>query len=309
MRILIGTMFSGENEFEECLAAIRRQEYSEWEHFTVENLPNQAAHDKLYRTFMERAGEFDLFMKVDADMVLEHPDVLARIAAWFGQHPRVDCLSIKVFDWFTQQHIDGMHTFSHRVTWPPRDDPVFTDNAPNMKIRVADDRLFLGAVSHAKNPTPLHAFRFGVHKAWKARAAFRSGGQDRRRYGWLYLKNIARLWRHQRRNKDDRLVWSCLGVELMLAEHWPLDAFDYNGDLVRGEFQVRSRGSTSERLALARSLKFSNRWKRAWWLRGVLSAAELAIWRGWQSMDLRVRWLGRRVKHRLQRVLPVSPRT
>ncbi len=39
LRVLIGTLHSGENEFDQCIAALRRQSYPHWEQFVLANLP------------------------------------------------------------------------------------------------------------------------------------------------------------------------------------------------------------------------------------------------------------------------------
>ena len=83
MRILVGTLYTIENEFDECVASINRQSHSDFEHFILENLPNKHAHDTLYRTFMERSGDFVLLIKVDADMVIEDEDLFAKIVDKF----------------------------------------------------------------------------------------------------------------------------------------------------------------------------------------------------------------------------------
>jgi len=104
-RILVGTLYAGENEFEECLASIKRQTYRGWSHFVIRDLPKQEAHKKLYQTFMNRADEFDLFIKVDSDMVIENENLFKGIAARFKGDPSLEQLSIAVKDFFTDQLI------------------------------------------------------------------------------------------------------------------------------------------------------------------------------------------------------------
>ena len=127
MRILVGTLYSIENEFEECLEGIRQQTYRDFEHFVIQGLPKREAHDALYGTFMTRANEFGLFMKVDADMVITNRDLFARIVDTFRQSPNTDVFTIEVYDFFTNRLIDGMHTFRSTVRWQKRENAIFTD--------------------------------------------------------------------------------------------------------------------------------------------------------------------------------------
>ena len=60
MRILVGTLYTIENELEECLAAIKSQTHPDFESFVLQDLPKETACATLYRNFMDRADQFDL---------------------------------------------------------------------------------------------------------------------------------------------------------------------------------------------------------------------------------------------------------
>ena len=49
MKIYVGTLYSGENEFEECVAAIQNQTYKNYDHFVIRDLPNKEAHVTLFK--------------------------------------------------------------------------------------------------------------------------------------------------------------------------------------------------------------------------------------------------------------------
>ena len=62
MRILIGILHTIENEFPQCIEAIKNQTYQNFDYFVVENIPNKEAHDTLYRRFMDSADNYELFI-------------------------------------------------------------------------------------------------------------------------------------------------------------------------------------------------------------------------------------------------------
>jgi hypothetical protein len=127
MKLLVGVLHTIENEFEECLAAIRRQTHTAVDVFVIEKLRNREAHERLYRTFMERAGEFDVFVKVDADMVLCRDDFFAGVARVFRESPDVDRLYVAVDDFFTQKLIMGLNCYRNTVRWPSSSEDLFVD--------------------------------------------------------------------------------------------------------------------------------------------------------------------------------------
>ena len=116
-RILVGTLYSGENEFEECVASIKKQSYQNFEPLVIRNLPNKEAHDTLYKTFMDRSHEFDLMIKIDADMVIENERLFEKIVRKFQRNDKLKDLEIAVFDFFSNQLIWGMHAYRNTVKW------------------------------------------------------------------------------------------------------------------------------------------------------------------------------------------------
>ena len=68
MKILIGILHCIENEYELCIQSLQEQSVKNWNHFVIRDLPNAEAHNALYSRFMEGSKEYDLFLKLDADM-------------------------------------------------------------------------------------------------------------------------------------------------------------------------------------------------------------------------------------------------
>ena len=217
-RILVLTLYSGENELERGRESLRAQTLTSWEQRTFSHLPNKEAHEALQAEVMARAGDFDLFLKLDADMVLRHPDALAQVAELFRRHPDTDHLRAVVHDWFCDAPIIGVHVWSSRVRFPASDERLFVDTPPVYPGR----RLTLETppapfVDHCPDPSPHQAFFFGVHRALKALQAERpirrfSYGLSRGQ--WQILRGT---WRHFRRSGDRRLALAVMGAELVLS--------------------------------------------------------------------------------------------
>ena len=168
MRILIGTLYTIENDFENCCRAIQEQTHQDFEHFVIRNKPNKKAHDELYQTFMKRSDEFDLFLKIDADMVLRHNSILKEIIGIFQSYSELDHAAFTVRDWYSQLQIIGLHAFSKRAQWTNLHDRLFVDPAPEIPGRYV---LFRSAPSpvadHSPNPSPEEAYLFGWHRGLK----------------------------------------------------------------------------------------------------------------------------------------------
>ena len=222
MRVLVGTLYCGENEFDECVESLKAQTHPSWEQFVVADLPNKLAHETLYETFMSRASEFDLFLKLDADMVLEDPTMLERIESYFERHPQLDGITICVHDFFSDTLIHGLHIYRSSVRWPRSEETLFVDAPPVSpeKFRIGIKEL-RPAASHCKNSSPFFAFHYGVHRGLKARNA---GGSS----AAYYLQTIEQVWENFQRKQDRRLGLAELGAEMGLEGRFDVGDLDLN---------------------------------------------------------------------------------
>lgn len=167
MKVLVLTLESGEGEAFESAESVKRQDY-ECSHVVFSGYSNKAAHDKLYQHIMDHYDSYDIFIKLDADMVFETTSVVQTIVKQFRSDSNLDWLSVQVFDYFTDTYIWGMHVFSNRCSWSISSDAVFVDPAPKFpgnRLRVAT--LPGAEISHCKSPTDLQAKLFGYHRALK----------------------------------------------------------------------------------------------------------------------------------------------
>lgn len=242
MRLLIGVMHTIENEFEECLRSMREQSHTDWDVFVVENLPNKLAHDTLFGTFMERAAGFDLFMKVDADMIIRNRDFFAETVDRFRRHPQIQQVNVKVFDYFSDRLIGGLATFRSSVRWKRHAQETFVDEGSSVPVDGAlwADEPHGASVFHCANPSPFQAFHFGLHKGVKVREGRREGGHRR----WQMIdhwENIELTWEHFQRSGDVRLGWASLGAELALRGTFEPDHVSYSNPHARQVFAQYER--------------------------------------------------------------------
>jgi hypothetical protein len=231
MRVLIGTMYAGENEFHKCVESIRAQSYSNWEHQVYSHLPNKAAHDTLYGDFMSRSADFDVFLKLDADMVFVDSESLGKIVALFRADPALDVVTSAVYDWYSDSLLIGMHAYSRRVTWESGEEDLFVDyhaSFPGKKVVLRRDPAPLAI--HSPDPSPIQAFRFGIHRALKA---FQPGRDSfdawQSLFQWVVLN---RVWSHFTRTWDRRLGLAILGADQVMDGTAGRSHYDAGSDAV-----------------------------------------------------------------------------
>lgn len=236
MRVLVGTLYTGENEFEQSKRSLQQQTHTDWEHVVYEHLPNKEAHDRLYRTFMERADDFDLFLKLDADMVFRSEKSLQTLVDFFKREPELDHALLAVHDWASDTLIMGLHTYSNRVVWEASEEDLFVDHSPFIPGKhLSTKRSPAPIVDHSPDPSPFQAFRFGAHRALKVLqrdrldlAVFRS------RMQWDLLGNV---WQRFCRTDIRRLGLIILGAEQVLKGEVSQAEYDDDSDDLRRRFE------------------------------------------------------------------------
>lgn len=172
-RVFVGTLHSGEAEFEECKRLIVAQEQVSITHHVISGLPEKEAHNALWDAWDAHKTTHDLFVKVDADTVLAHETVIAR--AWFeifAQNKRVTGLQLRLQDFYTGGLIAGLNFFTPRVTFA-RSQELFCDHVDgNHDIVLKGESLGHHAAMepagfHCLYPNDEQAFHFGLHRALK----------------------------------------------------------------------------------------------------------------------------------------------
>ncbi|NLE04747.1 MAG: glycosyltransferase family 2 protein [Crenarchaeota archaeon] len=210
-RILILTLYSGENELQECIASLKVQTFKNFKHEIISGLENREAHDTLYKRCMQSSKDYDYFLKLDADMVLSSPLALDYIVKCAINNPNADLLSFTVFDYYTQSPIWGINIFSNRAKWTSIEEDLFVDEKPvfpGSKIKVKDWPE--PHILHSPNPSYYQAFVFGIHRALKIvqhdRNTILIG------HSYIQLKTIKSLYIHFKKSKDLRLAYALSGA-------------------------------------------------------------------------------------------------
>ena len=118
---------------------------------------------------MENKDQYDLFVKVDADMVLARDTFFEEVVEYFNHNPETDDLQISVYDYFTNRLIYGLHIYSRRMKWHQDNENIFVDWPEfHQKYKRVNDNICLApAAFHYPNPSKFQAFHYGLHKAIK----------------------------------------------------------------------------------------------------------------------------------------------
>jgi len=150
------------------------QSFQDFEHQVIRGLPNQAAHNRLYRTIMDRASQFELFLKLDADMTLRSQTSLGDAVRAIEAYPDVRHFAFKVWDFFTDEQTLGVHLFRSGVSWGTIRDDLFVDpDPPNVK-QLLWDGTPAPFVNHGEVVSDFECFAYGVHKFLKVAQRGRS---------------------------------------------------------------------------------------------------------------------------------------
>jgi hypothetical protein len=242
MRIMVGTLYTIENEFNACCASIRAQTHTDYEHVVFRDLSKREAHHALYGTFMQRAEEFDLLVKVDADMVLIDPDFFLHVVKRFSAAPELDLLLIAVHDFFTDGLVTGINIFRNSVRWHLGDEELFTDRthvAESVRRTEKDLDVLAPAAHHCPDPGPFQSFHYGFHRGIKAV------------HGGKRWKVLERLCAHYRRRPDGRLALALLGANTALLPVFAPRHISYTDGTVAEFYATRYADRTEAELHAA----------------------------------------------------------
>lgn len=172
MKFLVGTLKTIEQEFEMCCEAIKSQEYSNYDHLVIKNMRKAEAHDKLYGIFQNSSDQYDLLIKIDADMVIDDVNLFNKVVEEFLKNERLDHLVIPVYDHFIKKNIDGVNVYRNRVKWRPNEDNYYTDRGQvdntMMDYKRWTANRSMPIIHHCPNPSSFQSFHYGIHRAIKA---------------------------------------------------------------------------------------------------------------------------------------------
>jgi len=227
MKLLVGTLYTNENEFEECCRSINEQTYKNYDHFIIRNLPNKEAHIKLFKSFLENGDKYDVLIKVDADMVLVKETLFEGIVQKLIENKWADIYSIAVQDFFSDQLIWGLNAYRNTVRWNLTKESLFVDR-PEVPVEkyLSDNNELAPAAIHCKNPSPFQAFHYGVHRGLKVIQ------RDRRvkleQSSKTHWNSLERTWLNFQKTKDTRMGLACLGAEMAYLGQFRTSDLDYS---------------------------------------------------------------------------------
>lgn len=179
-RALVGILHVGEPSLVQAIASVKSQERVTSTVHLIGHRPKWDAHRELFNHFSTEGRDYELLVKLDADMELLHPRLLAASGDILARHRRVDHIVFGVDDWLSGERIMGMSIWRGGVWWkaPPPD--LFTDLAPSSarnRLKLID--LGRPLVAHAQSPSASQAFRYGAHRALKAAQTGKTSRLDR----------------------------------------------------------------------------------------------------------------------------------
>lgn len=210
-RIFVGTMASGEAEFDECCAAVWDQQDVEVEHQVVRDLPEAEAHAALWDAWARVKHRHNLFVKVDADTILADRWVLRKVWELFAGNPRVTGAQVLLHDYFTDRLIAGLNFFSPAVVFKKPKSRLLCDRVDmNHDIVLRGEEVaHLAPIGyHCKYPSPRQAFHYGLHRTFKKQSQV--------------IADVAEAWR---RDTDEGREWALAGA--MSASFWLNRRYDY----------------------------------------------------------------------------------
>ena len=232
-RLLVLTLESGEAALPVLRRQLAEQSFQDFEHEIISGLPNQAAHNRLYRTIMARANSYELFLKLDADMTLRAVTSLADAVRASDQHPQGQHFAFRVWDCFTEEETLGVHIFRSGVSWGEITDDLFVDPDPPHVRQIMWDGPPAPFVNHGEVVSDFECFSFGVHKFLKAAQRGRAtSGMPRKPHKYLrHMRNCARIRDLYRRTRARRHQLALAGV-IWAMEHPELSALGSKADLL-----------------------------------------------------------------------------
>lgn len=239
MKLLIGTLKTIENEFEECCKSINYQLYKKFDHIVIENLGDAEAHDKLYSTFQNNSDKFDLLIKIDADMVIADTKLFSKIVKEFEENERLDRLFIHCYDHFVGENLGGVNVYRNTVKWQRNEDNFFTDRGhledtirETKSWNVPEDKPL---IHHCPNPSNYQAFHFGLHRMMKTlQPGVSINNANISKVHWRTFSKIIDRYKVLGTNN---LKYALLGGESVLSCKFQDDAISYGNQEVEEIFK------------------------------------------------------------------------
>jgi hypothetical protein len=256
-KLLILTLSSGEAALPVLSQQLSTQSFQDFEHEVISGLSNRAAHNRLYKSIMDRAASFELFLKLDADMTLRRETSLAEAVRATDEHPDAQHFAFPVWDCFTEEETLGVHIFRSGVRWDHVADDLFVDPDPPNVRQILWQGPPAPFVNHGEVVSDFECFAFGVHKFLKVAQRGRGRGSSYRPHKYArHLRNCARIRDLYRETHAPRHQFALAGM-MWAMQHTTLSSLSSKSDLHEVfEAEVRGGGTKWRRRVdrLSRSL-------------------------------------------------------
>lgn len=195
-KVLVITLSNGENEFDECVSAIKSQKEVNIEHMIISGKNELDAHKEFGFTWNTRRNEFDTLVKIDADSILMSDKALYNVVKLFETNS-VTGVQIKMLDYFSNSLIPGMNAFSNKVKFvTPRYKlyPDHSDTGHGIVLKGESVQFLEPIAWHCKYPSNRQSFFFGYRRRLKNQKDI--------------LAKVAEEWLA---NLDDPRKWALIG--------------------------------------------------------------------------------------------------
>jgi hypothetical protein len=249
LRIHVGMMSCGENERDRAIEAVQAQIYSDYEFFLIENRPNKEAHEALYERFTASADQFQIFLKLDADIVLRRPTAFHEVASFFSKNPEIGLLLFELIDWYSDSLVPGIVITRNSARWPKHSDQLMVDSyvsVPGKVVTVSNRDAALAV--HSPDPSPLQAFRFGIHRAMKALQFDRPVAQRMVEKAHGHHAILVKTWANFVVRRDRRMGLAVAGAELVVNRALGSVGNNYMSRAVEEIFAMRYADATADSL-------------------------------------------------------------
>jgi len=214
-KVLVITLANGENEFNECVRAIKSQKNLDIEHMIISGKNEFDAHKEFGSTWNIRRNEFDNLVKIDADSILMSDKALSNVVKLFEKNS-VTAVQIKMLDYFSNSLIPGLNAFSNKVRFITPRYKLYPDHSDvGQEIVLKGESVqFLEPIAwHCKYPSNRQSFFYGYRRRLKNQ-------QD-------ILSKVAKEWLA---NLDDPRKWALIGS--YSAEHKRFKKFRFSSSRV-----------------------------------------------------------------------------
>ena len=190
INIFVGTAYSGENEFDQCIKQIDAQKGVRIRHYIVFDKPILPAFEEMYSEWSEIKHEMDMFVQIDADVILNSDDCILSIYNTI-KNTKYNVISYPLYDHFTNKNIWALNSYLPSIEFVTLKDKYKPDMEFKNAVRYPTTLNSEIKGEHSPNPSMIQAFHFGWHRELRSDV---SPGQRK------ILRNLVNAPKTQNRN-------------------------------------------------------------------------------------------------------------